>query len=57
MQTAINQNSWPGVRLSAPKRPEPELDPETYSATPGIAIGVCVGAEMWVGIFCAVYGL
>jgi hypothetical protein len=57
MQTAINQISWPGARLSAPKRPEPELDPETYYATLGIVIGICVGAVMWVGIFCAVYGL
>jgi hypothetical protein len=57
MQTAINQISWLGALPSVPKRSQPELDPETYNATFGIAIGVCVGAVMWVGIFCVIYEL
>ncbi|MGD0774929.1 MAG: hypothetical protein ABSC05_19110 [Candidatus Solibacter sp.] len=40
-----------------PKRPQPELDAETYAATFGIAFGLCVGALIWVGIFYVVYGI
>jgi hypothetical protein len=57
MQIAINQISWLGALPSAPKRPQPELDPETYDAMLGIVIGVCVSAVMWVGIFCVIYEL
>ena len=40
-----------------PKRPQTELDPETYDATFGIVFGVGVSAVMWVGIFCVIYAL
>jgi hypothetical protein len=57
MQTAINQISWLGALPCVPKRPQTELDPETYDATFGIVFGVGVSAVMWVGIFCVIYAL
>ena len=57
MQMAIDQVLWLRARPSVPKRPQPELDAETYAATFGIAFGVCVGALMWVGIFFVICGI
>jgi hypothetical protein len=57
MQMAIDHILWLRARPSVPKRPQPELDAETYAATFGIAFGLCVGALIWVGIFYVVYGI
>ena len=57
MQTAITWISGHMVRPTAPTRPQPDLDPETYDAVSGIVLGVCFGAVIWIGIFYVIYAL
>jgi hypothetical protein len=51
MQMATDQILWLWARPSVPKRPQSELDVESYAAMFGIVLGFGVSAIMWAGIY------